>query len=238
MTVPETSIAYSIRPTTGKSIHGAESEFALTAAVNSQSVIANDNIYFTSPKMVASEINETNEMNGQKSLLVNLTFNTTNTKLSPVLDMQRMSAFVIQNRINSATSGNTPNFVADTAATGGSSAAQYITRPIVLTNPSSALDIRLTANIRSSSDVKVFYRGSSSDEVRNINDLSWTPFNTDGGPDTALIPAEDDTTFKDYRYSATGINDFTAFQIKIIMKGTISSYPPRIKDMRGIALAV
>ena len=108
----------------------------------------------------------------------------------------------------------------------------------MLTNPSSALDIRLTANIRSSSDVKVFYRGSSSDEVRNINDLSWTPFNTDGGPDTALIPAEDDTTFKDYRYSATGINDFTAFQIKIIMKGTISSYPPRIKDMRGIALAV
>ncbi len=238
MTVPETSIAYSVRPTTGKSIHGAESEFALTASVNSQSVIANDNIYFTSPKMVASEINETNEMNGQKSLLVNLTFNTTNTKLSPVLDMQRMSAFVIQNRLNNATSGNTPNFVADTASTGGSSAAQYITRPIVLTNPSSALDIRLTANIRSSSDVKVFYRGSSSDEVRNINDLSWTPFNTDGGPDTALIPAEDDTTFKDYRYSATGINDFTAFQIKIIMKGTISSYPPRIKDMRGIALAV
>ena len=140
--------------------------------------------------------------------------------------------FVIQNRINSATSGNTPNFVADTAATGGSSAAQYITRPIVLTNPSSALDIRLTANIRSSSDVKVFYRGSSSDEVRNINDLSWTPFNTDGGPDTALIPAEDDTTFKEYKYTATDINDFTSFQLKIVMKGSNSSYPPVLRDMR------
>ena len=96
----------------------------------------------------------------------------------------------------------------------------------------------MTANIRSSSDVKVFYRASSSDEVRNINDLSWRPFNADGGPDTQLVPAEDDITFREYKYSAEAIPSFTAFQIKIIMKGSISSYPPRIRDMRGIALAV
>ena len=52
MTVPETSIGYSIRPTTGKSIHGSESEFSLTSSTNKISVVANDNIYFTSPKMV------------------------------------------------------------------------------------------------------------------------------------------------------------------------------------------
>ena len=34
------------------------------------------------------------------------------------------------------------------------------------------------------------------------------------------------------------LNKFTAFQLKIVMKGTISSYPPRVKDLRGIALAV
>ena len=52
MTVPETSIGYSIRPTTGQSIHGSESEFSLTASTSKISVVANDNIYFTSPKMV------------------------------------------------------------------------------------------------------------------------------------------------------------------------------------------
>ena len=46
---------------------------------------------------------------------------TTNTKLSPVLDTQRMSGFTIQNRLNSPTSSNTPSFVADTASTGTSS---------------------------------------------------------------------------------------------------------------------
>ena len=64
--------------------------------------------------MVASEINETNEMSGSKSLFVDLTFNTTNTKLSPVLDTQRMSAIVVQNRLNSPTNGNTPSFVDET----------------------------------------------------------------------------------------------------------------------------
>ena len=71
MTVPETSIDYQIRPTTGKSIHGSESEFSLTSSSNYQSVVANDNIYFTAPQMVASDINQTNEMSGSKSLFVN-----------------------------------------------------------------------------------------------------------------------------------------------------------------------
>ena len=77
---------------------------------------------------------------------------TTNTKLSPVLDTQRMSAFTIQNRLNSPTSSNTPSFVADTASTGSSSAAVYCTKAVQLENNSKALDIRLTANIRSTSE--------------------------------------------------------------------------------------
>ena len=63
-------------------------------------------------------------------------------------------------------------------------------------------------------------------------------FNGDGSEDTTVTPAEDAGTFKEYKYSATGIHDFTAFQIKIAMKGTNSAYPPVIKDLRGIALAV
>ena len=65
-----------------------------------------------------------------------------------------------------------------------------------------------------------------------------TPFNSDGSEDVTVTPSENDETFKEYKYSATGLNDFTSFQLKIVMKGTISSYPPLIKDMRGIALAV
>ena len=51
-----------------------------------------------------------------------------------------------------------------------------------------------------------------------------------------LLPSENQNDFKEYKYSASGITEFSAFQIKIVMKGSNSSYPPLIKDMRGIAL--
>jgi hypothetical protein len=238
MTVPGTSMNYNIRTTTGKSIHGSESEFSLLTASNAISVVPDDNIYFTAPQMVASSINASNEMNSEsKSLFLNLTLTTTNTKISPVLDVKRTSMVAVQNRLNNPTSANTPNFIDDTSPTGTSSAAVYVTRPITLENESTALDVRLTQNVRSSSEVLVFFRLTGAEEVRNINDLSWIAFNGDGSEDITVTPAEQDGVFKEYKYSASGLNTFTAFQIKIVMKGSISSYPPIIRDLRGIALA-
>ncbi len=239
MQLPGTSISHFIRPTTGKSVHGSESEFVLTSADNKISVVGNDNIYFTAPQMVASEINETNEtIAGGKSLYVIMELQTTNTKISPVIDTQRMSAFTIQNRLNNPTSSNTPSFVADTANTGTSTAAVYCTKSIVLETSSTSLDIRLTSNVRSSSSVRVYFRTLGPEDDRSIGDLTWTAFNSDGSEDTAVTPSEDDTTFREYKYSVGSLSDFTTFQIKIEMVGSVSSYPPVIKDMRAIALAV
>ena len=238
MTLPETSLDMSIRPTTGKSVHGSESEFSLTANSNKVAVVGKDNIYFTAPQMVASEINETNEMSGQKSFWNIITLNTTNTKLSPVLDTQRMSAFTITNRLNQPTSSNTPSFVADTASTGTSTAAVYCTKSIVLETSSTSLDVRLTSNVRSSSSVKVYFRIVGSEDDTTIDKVAWTPFNSDGSEDLTVTPAEDDTTFKEYKYSVDNLKDFTTFQLKIELTGSISSYPPKIKDMRAIALAI
>jgi len=245
MVIPGTNIDYFVRTTTGKSVHGLETEFGLTTAANKVAVINNDNIAFTTPQMVASEINESGDTAlaiaanvGGKSFYTILELTTTNTKISPVLDTQRMSVFTISNRLNSATSSNTPNFVDDITNTGTSSAAVYCTKPVILENNSKALDIRLTANIRATSEVEMYYRVSGPDEERQLDDISWTPFNTDGSPDASITPAEDDTTFREYKYSASDIHDFTSFQLKIVMKGTNSSYPPVLRDMRGIALAV
>ena len=100
------------------------------------------------------------------------------------------------------------------------------------------MDIRLTSNIRSESNVYVYYKITSSAEIRNIGELGWLPFNGDGSEDTAVIPAEDGSTYKEYKYSASALSEFSAFQIKIVMKGENSAYPPKVRDMRGIALAV
>ena len=67
-----------------------------------------------------------------------------------------------------------------------SSTKIYCTRPIVLENNSTALEVRLTSYVRSSSEVEVYFRTTSSEEVRDVKDLNWTPFNSDGREDTAV----------------------------------------------------
>ncbi len=75
-----------------------------------------------------------------------------------------------------------------------------------------------------------------------LNDIPWTYFNTDGSPDTSITPSVGDTVldddFKEYQFSASSLPEFTSFQVKCVMNGLVSSYPPRLKDLRAIALAV
>ena len=238
MQLPQTSLLARIRTTGGRTLEGSETEYSLITSSKSLPVIINDDQYMTSPGMVASSINETNEMAGSKSLVITLEMETSNQNISPVIDLKRLSAHLIQNRLNNPISGTTPDFVAETTNIGGSSAAKYMTRPVQLTNPSTALDIRISANVRSTSAVKMFFRVSSAEDARKLGDVVWTAFNEDGTPDSAVTPTENDSVFKEHQYSATDIPAFAVFQLKTVLTGTNSSYPPLIKDMRGIALAI
>ena len=237
---PGTEISSVLRTTSGKTLEGGETEFSLTTVSDQKAVELNEDCYLTAPSIVASAINETNEMSGGKSLALAITMKTQSgdDNLSPVIDTSRLSAHVIRNHLFNPTSGTTVDFVADTAKSGGSSASKYVTKPVLLANESAALDIRLSAYVPGTSEVEVYFRISNADDARNMHELIWTPFNTDGSPDTAIAPADDDTTFREFKYSADNLNKFTAFQLKLVMKGTVSSYPPRVKDLRGIALAV
>ena len=38
--------------------------------------------------------------------------------------------------------------------------------------------------------------------------------------------------------SGTPLDEFISFQIKVVLKGTNSAEPPRIKELRAIALAI
>jgi len=237
---PSTSITTTMRNTTGRTLEASEGEFTLASTAKQSTIDLNSDFYLTAPHIVASSINETNEMGGSKSLAFKISIITPagSDHISPVIDTSRLSAHVIRNRIYSPVSGTTPNFVADTANTGGSGPAQYITRPVTLENESRSLDVRLSAHVPSTSEVEMYFRVSNADDARNMGDLAWVPFNSDGSPDKAVPPSDDDITFREHQYSADELTTFTAFQLKIILKGTSSSYPPRVKDMRGIALAV
>ena len=234
------TITAAIRTSGGRTLEQSETEFSLTTASKEVAIEMNNDHYMTSPGAVYSSINETNEMSSSKSLSLKLTFSTPAGQghVSPVIDTTRLSAHLIQNRLSNPISGTTPEFVAETANTGSSAEAKYQTKPIILANESTALDIRITANVASTSTVKMYYRLSNADDARKMGDLAWVAFNSDGTPDSAVEPSENRHQFKEHKYTASGLTTFTAFQLKIVMTGTSSCYPPVVKDLRGIALAV
>ena len=237
---PGTEIGTVLRTTSGKTLEGSETEFSLTTASKQKAIELNEDFYLTAPAIVASAINETNEMSGSKSLGLAITVKTQtgDDNLSPVIDTSRLSCHLIRNHLFNPVDGTTVDFVADTAKSGGSSTAKYITKAILLANESTSIDVRISAYVPGTSEVEMFYRLSNADDSRNLKDTIWTPFNDDGSPDNAVAPSDDDKTFREYQYSAKDLIKFTSFQIKLVMKGTVSSYPPRVKDLRGIALAV
>ncbi len=236
---PGTELSATLRTTTGKTLEGSETEFSLVTASKQVAIDLNEDYYMTAPRIVASAINETNEMSGSKSLSLALKIKTQtgDDNISPVIDTTRLSSHLIRNHLYNPVSGTTPDFVADTAKSGGSSSAKYITRAISLEDEATSIDVRISADVPSTSEVEAYFRVSNADDARDLKGLVWTPFNTDGSPDKAVTPT-DDGTFKEHQYSVTSLQAFTSFQLKLVLKGTVSSYPPRIKDLRGIALAV
>ena len=79
----------------------------------------------------------------------------------------------------------------------------------------------------------------------DFDDLDYEFFNTDGSADEFVNPSLDRDDFQEYVFSAgvtddgigTELEEFISFSIKIVMQGTNMSQPPRIKDLRAIALA-
>ena len=89
----------------------------------------------------------------------------------------------------------------------------YCTKAVQLENNSKALDIRLTANIRATSEVEMYFRTLQQMMIEDRR-FKLDIFNSDGSSDVSIVVAEDDTTFKEYKFTASDINDFTSFQLK------------------------
>ena len=246
--LPGTSLNAVLKGTTGTSPSGTETSFSKLVA-NERAIVLNSNIDLDTTNIVASQINETNEMSSNKSLGIKLRISTNNSAISPVIDLDRASVITVANRINNIDSSSdvypTTDYNASTEPDGDQNAAIYITKKVALENPATSLKVAFAANKVASADIKVLFKILRSDESFDFEELGYEFFNTDGSPDATVNSSLNIGDFQDYTYSA-GIKDdgigealgeFSQFAIKIVMQGTNAAAPPRIKDLRIIALA-
>ena len=77
VTFPDTDIQTSVRTTSATSPSGTETSFNLPRNYFQKNIVIGENTFFDKPQMIASEINETNEIAGQKSFYLDVDMSTT-----------------------------------------------------------------------------------------------------------------------------------------------------------------
>ena len=230
---PGTTITARVLGTSGTSCGpfptGASAETSFVKDTTYIDVTLAEENYFPSTKVIAHELNEQNRMNSAKSFTMEMDLGTDKDNISPVIDLTRCSII---------TTSNVYNNIEPTSGIGGECAANYITKVARLANAATGLKVMLSANTFTSSNIRVMYKLVPVGFGGNLDDLEFTFFNSVGRADSGdLVPQNDLTTFTDYEFSVEDAAEFDAFQIKIALLGYDQPYIPRVKDLRGIALA-
>lgn len=254
LTVQGTSIDSEIRTVSGSSISGNEVPFADQGF---ESVSVNKTNYLTSPRIICSKINETNKLSsfpGNKSLNLRVNLNTTDSRLTPVIDTQRVSTILTSNRVNSVITDYATDSRANTIFD-DPTAFQYISKEIALENPANSIKILVNAHTNLYSEIRAFYAISESENFdpifvpfpgyNNINEKGQIVeiANNDGLPDIYVPPSStigflpEEIEYKEHVFTVDEVSSFRSFRIKIIMTSTNQVYVPRMKDLRVIALA-
>ena len=110
---PETSSTFSMKTAAGRSIDGTETPYNIDSSF--VPCFINDTNYFSTPRMIVSEINETHTgLSNTKPLSMVLSISSTSNALSPIVDTHRTSAILVSNKINAPTKDNMNVAVIDT----------------------------------------------------------------------------------------------------------------------------
>ena len=201
----------------------------------------NTNNESETPFVILSTSNADSASISAGSTNVQLSIGTGDSDVSPVIDLQRASITAVCYQIDkqaatAATGFNKPiSFVAETNASGGSSAAKHLTKTITLAEDAVGLKVFLAANRPSDTDFEVYFRTATNDQVITDQAFILQAEETNNPVDN------DPETFRDYEYLIGGQNGslipFTKFQLKIVMRSTKISKAPTFQSLRIIALS-
>jgi hypothetical protein len=254
LTVQGTSLSAEVRTITGKSLSGNEIAFT---DIGFEPITINAPNYLDSTRIIASKVNEDDKLSnlpGNKSMNMRLTLGTTDTRLSPVLDTQRISTILTSNRVNKVIEDYATDARVDVIDE-DPSAFQYISKEITLENPASSIKIILDAHINLYSDIRAFY---SIGENQNFDPI-FTPFpgwnnldqrgqiidfeDSNGLSDKFISPSNSvgftspELEYREYVFTADQLPSFRSYRIKLVLTSTNQVYVPRVRNLRVIALA-
>ena len=252
--VPGTSMTGELRTTTARGLSGSEIPWINNGF---EPIALNQTNYLTTPRTIASKVNSAASLSalpGEKSLQLRCFLNTSDSRVSPVIDAQRCSVITVSNRINNIIS----DYATDSRVNGldtDPTSCQYITKELILENSATSIKVTVDAHIHLDSDIRAFYAISDKDGFEPI----FTPFpgyknlnvrgqvineNANNGQSDKLVPKTNaygfDSSglqFKEYTFTVDRLPSFRNYRVKLILTSNNQVYVPRIRDLRVIALA-
>jgi hypothetical protein len=247
-----TSATASIRTTSGTSVGGNETSFLDNGF---EPIQLNSLNALRSVRLVCSKQNETQYLGNlprNKSFTTGITLNTSDSNLSPIIYLNTAFTEFISSRLNNPIS----DYAADNRVNSilnDPHAAVYVSNTVNLAQPSTTLKVILSAYRHSSADFRVLYsliRPDSSEVDQSFelfpgyDNLTYTTADgyrvldkskNSGLPDT-FVSSSLDNQFLEYQFTADNLDLFTGYTIKIVMSGTNQAYPPRISELRTLAV--
>ena len=249
-----TSLTGQIRTVTASSIDGSETPFVDKGF---EDITLEGDNYMSTPRMVASRINETTSLTtlpDNKSFTMNLSLYGSDPTLSPIVDLDRIGVILSSNRINNPIT----DFVTDNRVNtlkDDPNAFVYASKPVTLKSGATGIKIHLEGHINLTSDLRAFYAISESPNDTLIyqpfpgydNLLSSgqiiDPAKNSGLPDSLTAKTDviaytsNQVVWNDYEFSIDDLPTFRYYSIKLVGTGTNQAQPPRVKNLRVIALA-
>jgi hypothetical protein len=249
---PATTASASVRTISATSVDSNEVSFVDQGY---QSIdILNDN-NFNTLRMVASYPNESEYLNatqfiGNKSLTVDFVLNTTDSNVSPIIELDQLYATIDSYRIDNPIGIN--SYTTDSRVNSNINDPHgfiHITKKINLQETANSIKVILTAYRPAETEIRALYkiyRNDSPEENQvwelfpgydnlDSNGLVVNSNNNNGRPDKNVAASLSDE-FKEYTFSINNLSEFTGFAIKLVATTTNQAIVPIIEDIRAIAL--
>lgn len=149
---------------------------------------------------------------------------TTDSKISPVVDLDRISLVTFDNIVNDSNEF-------ETTEDDGQCAARYITKSVKLENPSDQIDVYFDA-VRpdESTSIEVYARFANKTSTNSFDVIPWTKIETDG-----KVPVSSNYQFAEVHYEGSVSEEFDQVAIKILFRSSNRAHVPEIKNLRIIA---
>jgi hypothetical protein len=141
------------------------------------------------------------------------------------------------------------DFTEELTTENGAAEAKFITKVISIKNPASQIKMIVETCVPNSADFDVYYKIGSS--ATDFNTISWNRFVAPNQPNTlssyaTIVKSDVRNIFTDVEFNICGfdaagnpvdLTQFTAFQVKMVMRSSNAARVPQFRNLRVIAHA-